>query len=570
MRRTLLFILILSAFQGTSQVVATTSFLADIAKNIAGDKVNVVSLLPLGADPHIYEPVPGDVRILANASVVIRNGLHLEGWLDKVLTNSGTNGFIITASDGVVPISASGFSNSYDPHAWMSLKNGKIYAKNIARGLQWKYPKWANYFEKNLSQYLQSIDSLDRWVQVQINSLPEQQRVLFTSHDAFRYFSRDYHFNVESVLGTSTDAEVRIADLDRMIAQIDQTGVAAIFVESTINPKLMNQIATDAGVAIGGNLFADSLGPKDSHASTYLGMIQYDVSTIINGLKTPKNWAKKNAPFLGFLGILFLFLMASWWYLWRKIGSSIPDLNQKIFQININNISVTYDQVPVFSHLQVSLTSGKMHGIVGPNGSGKSTLVKAILGLQPLESGNILFNNTPLKELNGQIAYVPQKDEVDLSFPATAMDVVTMGTYRRKHISMDSIQIQMEKLGIWEWRHRPIGQLSGGQQQRCFVARALIQNAPILILDEPFVGIDASTEAKIIEVLRAEAQKGKLIIIIHHDLSKVREYFDEVLMMNRRLVAYGPVDTVFVPEQIEKTFSAPGLHFHQAQQLMKS
>ncbi len=128
----------------------------------------------------------------------------------------------------------------------------------------------------------------------------------------------------------------------------------------------------------------------------------------------------------------------------------------------------------------------------------------------------------------------------------------------------------MDRLGIWELRNRPIGQLSGGQQQRCFVARALVQNAPMIILDEPFVGIDATTEAKIMEVLRGEAQRGKLILVIHHDLSKVKQYFDDVIMMNRRLVASGPVEDTFTTENIEKTFSAPGIHFHQAQQLMKS
>lgn len=144
-----------------------------------------------------------------------------------------------------------------------------------------------------------------------------------------------------------------------------------------------------------------------------------------------------------------------------------------------------------------------------------------------------------------------------------------MGQYRRE-VTKEEIKVQMERLGIWEWKNRPIGQLSGGQQQRCFVARALVQNAPIIILDEPFVGIDATTEAKIMEVLRAEAQRGKLILVIHHDLSKVKQYFDEVLMMNRRLVASGPVEETFTAENIEKTFSAPGIHFHQAQQLMKS
>ncbi len=569
MRRIVFTLLLLFQLNAFAQIVATTSFLADITQNLVGKHKKVLSLLPVGSDPHIYEPVPGDVRTLAEAEFIVKNGLHLEGWLDKVLENSGTMANVVTATQGISPISAQGFQNAYDPHAWMSVKNAKIYASNIARELKRTFPEIQQEIETNTSAYLSKLEELDRWVRDQIQSIPIEKRVLFTSHDAFRYFGKEYGIQVESILGTSTDADVRIEDLDRMISKIDQTGVAAIFVESTINPKMMQQIARDSGVKIGGNLFADSLGPTGSEAETYLGMIRHDVKTLVEGLRQQRTQNSASTSFTLFLVVLSTLLAASWIWLGSKVRKKIKSEIVPHAQLQISNISVTYDQVPVFSHLHVTLHSGRIYGMVGPNGSGKSTLVKAILGHQPLESGSIVWKNVPLLKQSGEISYVPQKDEIDFSFPATAYDVVNMGQYRRE-VTKEEIQVQMERLGIWEWKNRPIGQLSGGQQQRCFVARALVQNAPIIILDEPFVGIDATTEAKIMEVLRAEAQRGKLILVIHHDLSKVKQYFDEVLMMNRRLVASGPVEETFTAENIEKTFSAPGIHFHQAQQLMKS
>jgi len=569
MRRIVFFFFFLIFYRGSAQIVATTSFLADITQNLIGSHQKVVSLLPIGSDPHIYEPVPGDVRILANAELIVKNGFHLEGWLDKVLENSGTTAMIVTSTEGIVPISATGFENAYDPHAWMSVKNAKRYVENISRALIRTYPDWQKDIEKNSREYLQKLNELDAWILGQIQQIPSEKRVLFTSHDAFRYFGRDYGIQVESILGTSTDADVRIEDLDRMISKIDQTGVASIFVESTINPKMMQQIAKDAGVRIGGNLFADSLGPKGSGASSYLEMIRHDVSTLVAGLNSKKSENGNFQSFFWFLIILSFLLFSTWIWLGFKVRKKINTQIEKSAELQIINISVTYDHVPVFSHLHLNLKGGKIYGMVGPNGSGKSTLVKAILGHQPLESGNILWKKRPLSKQVGEISYVPQKDEIDFSFPATAFDVVKMGQYRR-NIPLEEVQIQMERLGIWEWKNRPIGQLSGGQQQRCFVARALVQNAPIIVLDEPFVGIDATTEAKIMEVLKSEADRGKLILVIHHDLSKVTQYFDEVIMMNRRLVASGPVEHTFTKDNIEKTFSAPGIHFHQAQQLMKS
>lgn len=575
-RRSLLFLLFFVSITAHAQVIATTSFLTDITQNIAGNAVTVTSLLPVGTDPHLYEPVPEDVKKLADAEVIIKNGLHLEGWLDKVITNSGTKALICDASFGVDAISAGNFANSYDPHAWMSVVNGKRYAHNIEQTLASKFPQFKQTFEQNLAIYLKKLDELDLYIQNKIYQIPENQRILITSHDAFRYYGRRYGVKVESILGTSTDAEVRLEDINRLIKTIESSGVPAIFMESTINPKLMNQIAADHGVKIGGKLYADSLGPKDSGAETYLDMLKQNTDVLVEALMNRKKGIAVQLLQNSFILGLLIALGLIFWYMANLLKrKSAANLGSE-FELNAKNLTVAYDSVPVFSHLNLTLKSGRIYGLIGPNGSGKSTLVKSLIGLQKADTGEVLINGKRIEDLGPVIGYVPQKDEIDFTFPATVHDVVMTGRYpmlgmfkQPTEIDKQSVDAVMERLQISHLKHRPIGGLSGGQQQRAFVARALVQNAPFLILDEPFVGIDATTEARIIELLKEEAQSGKLILIIHHDLSKVEAYFDDIIMMNRRIVAMGPVSEIYNQANVEAAFSAPGHFFMAAQTMMK-
>lgn len=239
--------------------------------------------------------------------------------------------------------------------------------------------------------------------------------------------------------------------------------------------------------------------------------------------------------------------------------------------ININNLTVSYNNKPVLSNVYLQLKSGKMYGIIGPNGAGKSTLFKSMLGLLHPASGNVLFNNKNIAEIRKNIVYVPQKNDIDISFPATAFDVVIMGRLPHKGIfqrydvkDKEQAEASMKLLEILDYKDRQIAQLSGGQLQRVFIARALCQQAEVLFLDEPLVGVDMKTEEKVIEILHQLRNNGKTIYMIHHDMTDVESYFDDVILINNRVVAYGNVKETFTPENIRKTFHSHHNLFHES------
>jgi len=232
--------------------------------------------------------------------------------------------------------------------------------------------------------------------------------------------------------------------------------------------------------------------------------------------------------------------------------------------IVIDGLSVSYDKKRVLSTVYLRLEEGKLIGVLGPNGAGKSTLFKAILGLIGSNAGNIKIYGEDIRENRKRMAYVPQRDEVDWTFPATVKDIVLMGRFPAKTIwqKMDATDHQkakeaMEELSILDLADRQIGALSGGQQQRVFLARALCQEADILMLDEPFVGVDITTEEHIIRVLRKLSHEGKTLLVVHHDLSSVKAYFDQVILINQRLISFGDTESTFVADNIAKTYGAP-------------
>lgn len=236
--------------------------------------------------------------------------------------------------------------------------------------------------------------------------------------------------------------------------------------------------------------------------------------------------------------------------------------------INISALSVSYERKRVLTNIYLTLDAGRRYGVIGPNGAGKSTLFKAILGLIEY-SGRVEIEGASIQDKRKRVVYVPQKTDVDWHFPATVFDVVLMGRYPHKKLFQRlqpadrELALQaLREVGIEDLRNRQIGELSGGQQQRVFLARALCQQADIFLLDEPFVGVDMTTEEKIIQVLKKLAQAGKTVLVVHHDLSSVREYFDEVILLNQRLIAYGPVETTFTQENVKRTYGPqlPILH----------
>lgn len=229
--------------------------------------------------------------------------------------------------------------------------------------------------------------------------------------------------------------------------------------------------------------------------------------------------------------------------------------------LEVHDLTVSYDQRPVLWNVDMTVPEGSLVGIVGPNGAGKSTLIKAIMGLVPLSSGYVRLFDKKLEDVRQKVSYVPQRESVDWNFPTDVMDVVLMGRYGKRGLfkrttSADKTAAReaLEKMGMLEFRHRQIAELSGGQQQRVFLARALAQHADLYLMDEPFAGVDASTEASIIALLKELKEQGKTIMVVHHDLSSVKEYFDRVIMLNTRLVASGPTEEVFTDELLQETY----------------
>ena len=229
--------------------------------------------------------------------------------------------------------------------------------------------------------------------------------------------------------------------------------------------------------------------------------------------------------------------------------------------IKVDNLSVSYYGVEVVSNVSFEFEDGTLIGIIGPNGAGKSTMIKAILGLIPKDSGVSTVDGEPIELYKKKIAYVPQRSDLDWDFPINVFDTVLMGTYpslglfkKPRHNEKELAKDSLERVGMLDYADQQIGELSGGQQQRVFLARALAQQADIFFLDEPFVGIDVDSEKQIIKILKELKADGKTVFVVHHDLSKVESYFDNLILINRELIKAGSVKDVFVYETMAKAY----------------
>lgn len=234
------------------------------------------------------------------------------------------------------------------------------------------------------------------------------------------------------------------------------------------------------------------------------------------------------------------------------------------YAVHIEDLTVAYDSKPVLWDIDLDIPQGKLMAVVGPNGAGKTTLLKAMLGLLVPVTGTVNFFNEKennLRKLKNKVAYVPQSGSVDWDFPATVLDIVLMGCYGRlgfirrpgkkeKEMAMECLQ----KVGMEAFHNRQISQLSGGQQQRVFLARALMQTADIYFMDEPFKGVDIQTEKAIVQLLKELRESGKTVVVVHHDLQTVKEYFDWVTLINIKIIASGPVEDVFHESNLKKAY----------------
>ncbi|MGJ3241995.1 MAG: metal ABC transporter ATP-binding protein [Opitutales bacterium] len=229
--------------------------------------------------------------------------------------------------------------------------------------------------------------------------------------------------------------------------------------------------------------------------------------------------------------------------------------------LEIHDLTVAYQKKPVLYGIDLTVPRGALVGIIGPNGAGKSTLIKAVMGLVPPSSGWVRIFGKPLRQAITRVGYVPQRESVDWDFPVNVRDVVLMGRYghlglfrRPRREDHEIAEACLDKVGMLPYRDRQIANLSGGQQQRVFLARALAQESDLYLMDEPFAGVDAATESAIIAILRELQSRGKTILVVHHDLANAQKYFDRLLLLNMRLVAFGPTSEVYTYDLLQKTY----------------
>ena len=274
------------------KVASFSTIDTEIVQQVGDDHVDVAALVKPGVDPHEYEPTPADLRKVSEAQLILTSGKHLENYLSKLQEATGGKADLLEVGNhlpslkmkpGEVEDGADEGGRIEDPHWWHSVSNVKQATKIIRDELIKLDPADKADFEKNANAYLVKLDALDNWVRRKVAELPRDKRKLVTSHDAFQYFARDYGFTIEAIEGVNTETEASNRHVSELIDDIKKQGVKAIFLESTLNPKVTTQITRETGVKIGGTLYADGLGPGE--ASTYEGMMKHNVSTIVDALK---------------------------------------------------------------------------------------------------------------------------------------------------------------------------------------------------------------------------------------------------------------------------------------------
>ncbi|HEX6288086.1 MAG TPA: metal ABC transporter substrate-binding protein [Herpetosiphonaceae bacterium] len=280
-------------------VIATTSIIADLVKNVGGERVNVHVLLPPGTDPHTYAPTPSDVQAIAEAQIVFENGLGLEAWLEELTRNAGGSRPIVAATQGITPL-ASGDEHADegkhadedehaegDPHMWFDVQNTMRYVENIRDGLKQVDPASGSAYDANAAAYIEQLRQLDAEIVAQVAGVPAERRKLITNHDTFGYFAKRYGFEVVGNVfeGVSTEQEPSAQQIAQLVRLIEEQRVPAVFTENTVNPRLAEQVASEAGVKVVTTLYTDALGPAGSEGDTYIKMMRFDVRQIVEALK---------------------------------------------------------------------------------------------------------------------------------------------------------------------------------------------------------------------------------------------------------------------------------------------
>jgi zinc/manganese transport system substrate-binding protein len=267
------------------KVVASFSILADFVREIGGEKVEVGMLVGANGDAHVFQPSPAHAQALKRAKLIVVNGLGLEGWMTRLIASSGATAPVVVASKGVTPREGEEDGHKgVDPHAWQSIANAKIYVANIREGLAAVDPADADYFKIRAEKFLARLDETDAKVRAGIAEIPENNRRIVTTHDAFGYFGAAYGFAFIAPVGLSSDAEPSARDIAKLIAQIKREKVPAVFLENISDPRLMQRIASESGAKIGGSLFSDALSAGEGPAPTYIDMMTHNIDELKKAL----------------------------------------------------------------------------------------------------------------------------------------------------------------------------------------------------------------------------------------------------------------------------------------------
>lgn len=294
---TLLFALVLGGPGATGalaqervKVVATFSILGDFARQVGGDRIELTTLVGPDGDGHVYSPTPADGRRLAEAKVVLVNGLGFEGWISRLVRSSGTKAAVAEAARGIKPLSAEGghghsHGHGADPHAWQDVANAKVYVANVRDALVQADPAGREGYETRAAAYLGRLDALDAEIRAAVERIPSERRRVITSHDAFRYFSAAYGLAFVAPQGVSTEAEASAKDVGRIIQQIRREKAPAVFIESVTDPRLVERIARETGAKVGPRVYSDALSGPDGPAATYIDMMRHNIRAFSQALQ---------------------------------------------------------------------------------------------------------------------------------------------------------------------------------------------------------------------------------------------------------------------------------------------
>jgi len=266
---------------GALEVVASFSIIGDFVKNVGGDRVNVTTLVGPNGDVHVYAPAPADAKKIADAKLLVINGLGLEGWLPRLLQSSGGKAPITVATNGIAPLR---LGSDADPHAWQSVANAKIYVANISDALVAADPGDAEAFRANAARYAAELDALEREVRAAVEQIPPAHRKVISTHDAFGYFAAGYGIDFIAPSGVSTEAEPSARDVAKIISQIKSAKIPAVFLENFGDPRLVSRIAAETGAKVGGTLFSDALTDEKGPCPTYIEMVRHNIRTLTSAL----------------------------------------------------------------------------------------------------------------------------------------------------------------------------------------------------------------------------------------------------------------------------------------------